>query len=429
VNRTAGPATAAARLWLAAAATGVVATLATLAFHAGILAIEFLSTASGSGLVAAARGLSPGHRFLVSSVGAMLAGLVLQGGGLWAARGASGGTHIDYIDAAREGKVALNDRTTLVRSFSSLISVGTGASIGREGPMVQLAAWLATWVGRIFPMPPADRNVLLACGIAAGIGSAYHAPVAGMVFVLELALGFLPRRSVVPVLVAAGTSSGLLAWWTGPLPLYTMPSMPLVSTNLGMAILEGALGGVLGWLFLRLLEVSRRVFLGIGSPTVRLALGGVLVGLISVGVPEVWGNGYSVVSQILREDSAWSWVALILAAKFAATILSAGSGAIGGVFTPTLFLGAASGHVLSHFAAMVDPALSGDPRAVGVIGMAAALAAVTHAPLMSIVMVLEMTNQFSLTVPVMFACGVAYAISTRFGAMPLYGNPIEGRAA
>jgi len=429
VNGASGPASAAARLWLAAAATGVLATVATLAFHAAIRVIEFLSTATDSGLVAAARELSPGHRFLVSSVGAILAGLVLQGGGRWAARGASGSAHIDYIDAAREGRVALNDRTTLVRSFSSLISVGTGASIGREGPMVQLAAWLATWVGRIFPMPASDRSVLLACGIAAGIGSAYHAPIAGMVFVLELALGFLPKRSVVPVLVATGTSSGLLSWWTGPLPLYTMPSMPLVSTNLGMAVLEGALGGVLGWLFLRLLEVSRGAFRGIRSATVRLALGGVLVGSISVAVPEVWGNGYSVVSQILREDSAWSWVALILAAKFAATILSAGSGAIGGVFTPTLFLGAASGHVLSHLAAMVDPAVSGDPRAVAVIGMAATLAAVTHAPLMAMVMVLEMTSQFSLTIPVMLACGVAFAISTRFGALPLYGNPIEGRAA
>ena len=131
---------------------------------------------------------------------------------------------------------------------------------------------------------------------------------------------------------------------------------------------------------------------------------------------------------MLLGESGWQWVALILAAKVAATLISAGSGAIGGVFTPTLFVGATTGYVMSNLVGAVDPLLAGDARAMAVVGMAAVLAAVTHAPLMAIVMVLEMTNQFQLTIPVMFACGAAYAISTHFGAKPLYGNPIEGHA-
>ena len=178
-----------------------------------------------------------------------------------------------------------------------------------------------------------------------------------------------------------------------------------------------------------MLEYSRNAFGRIQSQGLRLGLGGMLVGLLSVAVPQVWGNGYSVVSQVLLGDSAWQWVALILVAKVAATLISAGSGAIGGVFTPTLFVGATTGYVISNLVANVDPMLAGDPRAMAVVGMAAVLAAVTHAPLMAIVMVLEMTNQFQLTIPVMFACGAAYAISTHFGAKPLYGNPIEGHAA
>jgi len=423
-----GAATRAALLWLAAALAGLLAALATLGFHWLIGVIEYGATGWSGGLVAAAMALPPWRRVLVAAAGALAAGLALYGGQRWAARGSAGMVHIDYIEAAREGIVVLNDRTTVVRSLSALLSVSTGASIGREGPMVQLAAWFASWVARIFPLPPEQRSAILVCGIAAGIGSAYHAPIAGVVFVLELALGFLARQAVVPVLIAAATSSALIYWWVEPRPLYTMPPVQLVATNLGMAIVEGVICGGFGWLLLKMLEYSRSAFGRIKSQPLRLGSGGVLVGLLSVAVPQVWGNGYSVVSQVLLGDSAWQWVALVLVAKVAATMMSAGSGAIGGVFTPTLFVGATTGYVLSHLVGMADPALAGDPRAMAVVGMAAVLAAVTHAPLMAIVMVLEMTNQFQLTIAVMFACAAAYAISTHFGARPLYGNPIEGHA-
>jgi CIC family chloride channel protein len=155
-------------------------------------------------------------------------------------------------------------------------------------------------------------------------------------------------------------------------------------------------------------------------------LGGLLVGLLSAGVPEVWGNGYSVVSEVLQGGLLWQTLALLLVVKAVATVLSSGSGTIGGVFTPSLFVGATAGSLLAQLAALyLPPGWVGDPRLLAVIGMAAVLAAVTHAPLMAIVMVLEMTGQFQLTVPTMLACGVAYAISTQFGGRPLYGNPIE----
>ncbi len=160
----------------------------------------------------------------------------------------------------------------------------------------------------------------------------------------------------------------------------------------------------------------------------RLGLGGLLVGGLSACVPEVWGNGYSVVSSVLQGGHLWQWIVVVMLTKIVATALSSGSGAIGGVFTPSLFVGATAGSVLAQLAALALPAAwVGDPRALAIIGMAAVLAAVTHAPLMAIVMVLEMTNQFQMTVPVMLACAVAYAVSTQFGGRPLYGNPIEAR--
>jgi CIC family chloride channel protein len=276
------------------------------------------------------------------------------------------------------------------------------------------------------PLQAQERTTLLVAGIAAGIGSAYHAPVAGVVFVLELALGFIVPHAIAPVLIAAATSSSLIYWLVEPQPLYTMAAVPQLPTSLGVALLGGVAFGGIGLALLVLLERARALFARVASPTWRLALGGVLVGLLSALVPEVWGNGYSVVSEVLQGDSAWHWLALVLVVKVLATAISSGSGAIGGVFTPSLFVGAAAGSVFAQAAVLFLPlAWVGDPRVLAVIGMAAVLAAVTHAPLMAIVMVLEMTNQFQLTVPAMLACGVAYAISTQFGGRPLYGNPIE----
>ncbi|HAL38425.1 MAG TPA: chloride channel protein [Polaromonas sp.] len=414
------------QLWLWAALAGAVAAGTTIGFRFLIQWVEWLATGHTGSLVEAARSLAPWQRWCVGAVGGLLAGTVLHIGKRWAERGPAGAEHVDYIDAARRGQVALNDRTTLTRSASALLSVGTGASIGREGPMVQMAAWLTSWIARLSPLPPDQQNAILVCGIAAGIGSAYHAPVAGVVFVLELALGFFARHTVAPVLIAASTSSALIYWLVEPSPLYVMPSVALLPTSMEAALVVGLLCGGVGWALLELLEYSRRGFVRIESPAVRLGLGGLLVGGLSAAVPEVWGNGYSVVSQVLQGDQTWQWVALIFAMKVLATVLSTGSGAVGGVFTPVLFVGATSGYVIAHVAGLwLPPALVGDPRVMSVIGMAAVLAAVTHAPLMAIVMVLEMTNQFQLTVPVMLACGVAYAISTQFGARPIYGNPIE----
>jgi CIC family chloride channel protein len=414
------------RLWLWAAAAGAAAAGATLGFRWLTLQIEWLATRQSSGLVEAARALTPWQRPLVCAIGGLLAGLVLQYGARWVARGKQGDHYLDYIDAARQGRVDLNDRANFVRSVSAALSIGTGASIGREGPMVQLAAWASAWLARLVPIAPEQRSAIMVCGIAAGIAAAYHAPVAGVVFVLELALGFFARHTVAPVLIASGTASSLVYVMIDPRPLYATAPIAMLPSSLVFTLLAGIVFGGLGWGFLLLVERSRKLFARLASPALRLGLGGLLVGLLSAFVPEVWGNGYSVVSRALLGTDTWQWLALILLTKVIATSWSSGSGAIGGMFTPSLFVGAAAGGVLAQVAALWLPAAwVGDPRSLVVIGMAAVLTAATHAPLMAITMVLEMTNEFQLTVPVMLACAISYAISTQFGAKPLYGNPIE----
>lgn len=411
-------------LWGAAFVVGCLAAGSSYGFRLLMTGVEWLFTGRTGSFPDAAEHLHTWVRVVVPTLGGFVAGAVLHLERRWP--GAQ--PNIDYIDAARARSARLNDRSTAARSLSSLVSVGSGSSIGREGSMVQLAAWLASVVARLLPLEAPERSAILVCGIAAGLSSVYHAPIAGVIFVLELALGFFARHAIAPVLIACVAASTLTHLLVGGKPLYVVPHA-LPGPGLGVAIAGGLLFGLLGLVQLALLEYARRWFRLMGPVWLRLGIGGLVVGLISAVTPGVWGNGYSVVSELLGHGEIVTIVAALLVGKLFATIASAGSGTVGGVFTPTLFVGATSGLLAaslgSHFFAA---AAVGDPRALAVVGMGAVLAAVTHAPLMSIVMVLEMTEQWQLVVPLMLASAVAYAISTRFSVKPVYGNPIEGEA-
>jgi len=413
-------------LWFWAMVVGAMAAAVTLGFRATMFGLETLLTGHGGELVSVAEQIAPWQRLVICTLGAAAAGIVLLWGRRWAEQGPQGAVNVDYIDAVRHERVDLNNRMTLARGCSALLSITSGASIGREGPMVQLAAWLSTVLGRALPIAHHERVTLLVGGISAGIAAAYHAPVAGVVFVLELALGFIRPSAIAPVLIAAATASGLIYWVVEPAPIYRVGPVSTAPTSLGLALFAGLAFGAIGWAFLHLLDWVRALFSRLSSPVLRLTLGGLAVGLLSMAVPQVWGNGYPLVVQALSGTQTWQWLLVVLVIKVLATAVSSGSGSVGGVFTPSLCLGAAGGAVLAQWAALVLPTpWVGDPRALVILGMAAVLAAVTHAPLMAVVMVMEMTNQFQLTIPAMLACGVAYAVSTQFGAEPLYGNPIE----
>ncbi|MBS0609909.1 MAG: chloride channel protein, partial [Proteobacteria bacterium] len=168
------PAGRTVRLWLLAMLVGALAAAASVLLRGAARGVEWLATGQKGGLVDAALSLPPWQRVLVGCVGGLLAGAVLAWGNAWARRGPAGEQHLDYIDAARHDRVDLNDRTTLTRTLSALFSVGSGASIGREGPMVQMAAWLAARLARALPLSEQERTTLLVCGIAAGIGTVYH---------------------------------------------------------------------------------------------------------------------------------------------------------------------------------------------------------------------------------------------------------------
>lgn len=395
-------------LW--AALVGFVGALATIGFREAIRALVWLETGhDGGGLVEIAEILPWYWRIVFPAIGGVVAGLLLQLSRRWAYEGVPS----DYMEAVSIGDGRIPVRQALVRSASSLFSVASGGSIGREGSMVHLAAMCASLVGRIAKFRPSRLRLLVACGAAAGITSAYSAPIGGALFVAEIVLGSIAMESFGPLLVASVVANITMRELTGYAPPYQMPPFPTVfgPEVIGFVVL-GMLSGAAAPQFMRALELAKEAFgrLELSLP-LRLGLGGLIVGVISAFVPEIWGNGYSVVNSLLHHDWLWAMVLLIVVAKIVSTAATTGSGAIGGVFTPTLFVGAALGLLFGQGMHALWPHATSMPYAYAIVGMGAFITGATHAPLMAILMIFEMTLSYQVVLPLMLACVAAYSVA------------------
>jgi CIC family chloride channel protein len=265
-------------------------------------------------------------------------------------------------------------------------------------------------------------RLLVACGAAAGIAAAYNAPIASAFFVTEIVLGAIAMDSLGPVMVAAVVSNITMRHLPGYHPTYEMPAFaPIAGADMFTFAVLGVLAGLVAPAFLGVLQRSRRLFQASGLPLpLRLALGGLGVGAISVWVPQVWGNGYSVVNSLLHQPWAWQSVLLVLACKLLATWLTAGSGAVGGIFTPTLFVGATVGYLFAMAVQAAWPGAAALPPAYVAVGMGATLAAAASAPLMAILMIFEMTLSYQLMLPLMLSCVIAHAVARAAGGASMY---------
>jgi len=398
-------------LW--AGLIGLSGALITALFGWLVEAFAWALTGMTGDVTVVARSLAPWQRLMVPFLGSLVAGLILQFG----IRLTRGRRPTDYMEAVSVGDGYISVRASLVRSSSSICTIGSGGSIGREGAMVQLAAMVGSLIGRILNFPPRTRRLLVACGAAAGIASAYNAPLAASVFVSEILLGSIEFESMGPIIVSAVVANTTLHEMLGYSPVYQMPTVQVADpAELLFYLLLGMLAGPLAPVFLRTLEWGRSLFQRLPDVvSLRLALGGLVVGVMSVTNPDVWGNGYGVVNSILHQSWTWDALLAVLLLKLLATSAMVGSGAVGGVFTPTLFCGAVLGALTGTLVNYLAPHLAGPPSAYAVVGMGAFLGATTHAPLMSILMVFEMTRQYEVVLPLMLATIVADHLARRLG--------------
>ncbi len=398
---------------------GILGALAVLAFHQLLLTLEATMYGLNQGLVADATHLPPEIRAIIPALGGLVAGLMLQ---YFLGRGKSdNGT--DYMEAiSAGGEIPL--RSSLLKSAASAATVVSGGSIGREGSMVQLAALSGSLLGKALHLTPVERRFAVACGAAAGLAGAYNTPIAGALFVAEIVLGGISVSSFGPLLLAAAIADSVVRHVSRVGPIFaatpgTLQSLP----ELLLVVLTGIAAGLLGPLLIGALNYAHRTLAALRFPLwLKMTLAGLAVGGLSVIRPEVWGNGYSVVNSLLHQPWLWQSVLLILVLKIIATVLTSGSGAVGGVFTPTLFVGAALGTLAGNAVQLMLPDVS--MTAFTLVGMSAFLAAVTHAPLTAVVMVSEMTAGYGLVPALVLASLAGYYVSSVLHPGSIYARSI-----
>jgi len=380
--------------------------------------------AGATDVVSAAQAAPVWLRLLSPAIGGLLAGLL----GIVVARAPAGQGVADVMEAVVLGRVRLSMRVTLLKSLSSWLAIVSGGSLGREGPLIQFGGAAGKWLSDRLALSMTRTRVLIAAGSAAGFAAAYNTPFAAVLFVLEVVVGVVAVDTVVPVLVATVLASALTRAVVGDGPIYgvrafhlSSPTELLAFGGLGAFAALGAQG------FMRLLSLGETLFRHPAlKPPWRSALGGLLAGALIALLPEVAGNGYEPLNALLDGQFALQFTLLLLIGKCLATTASVSSGSPGGVFTPTLLVGGALGFV---FWALLTRAGCGLGPAGGyaLVGMAAATAATTHAPLMAAVMVFELSGDYAIALPLVLATAIATSASRRLRPDSIYTAELRRR--
>lgn len=322
---------------------------------------------------------------------------------------------------AREGRITLS--TTLGKFFCTAATLASGIPLGREGPAVQVGGGIASVLGRYLGLSPERVKSLLPVGASAAIAAAFNTPLAAVVFSLEEITGDLHAPILGSVVLASATSWVVLRLLLGNHPLFHVPQYELAHPlEFGIYAVLGVAGGLVSVAFTKLLLKTREWFMGLPKRTVWLqpAAGGVLVGVMALFVPQVLGVGYGYVGDALNGKMTLGIMALLVVLKLFAVTTSYGSGNAGGIFGPSLFIGAMLGGTVGGIAHHLLPQYTASAGAYALVGMGTLFAGIIRAPMTSVLMIFETTQDYAVIVPLMISNLVSFFISARLQREPIY---------
>jgi CIC family chloride channel protein len=364
--------------------------------------------------------------FLAPAVGGLISGLIVYG---WAPEAEGHGTDA-MIDAFHNKQGEIRARVPYLKGAASVITLATGGSAGREGPIAQIGAGFGSWLGRVFNLDTKERRILMLAGCAGGLGAIFRAPLGGAITSIEvLYTEDFETEAIIPCVMSSVVAYSFFTFIFGYTPIFATPT--LVFTDPRELLIYAVLGLVcvpVGWLYSKSLYGLRDHFfrkIPI-KPHFVPAIGGLLVGCVGLMTPKVLSGGYGTIQLALLGKLSVGLMAIMVLTKIFATSFTIGSGGSGGVFGPSLFIGAMLGGVVGQLGHTYFPEVITNPAAFALVGMAAFFGGVAKAPIGALLMVSEMTQGYGLVVPLMFVSAISVLLSGRWG---IYEKQVKNKFA
>ena len=351
-----------------------------------------------------------------------LGGLVVGPMVYFLAREAKGHGVPEVMESVALKSGLIRKRLVVIKSLASAICIGTGGSVGREGPIVQIGSAIGSTIGQMLKISADRMRTLVGCGAAAGIAATFNAPIAGSMFALEMILGDFGLATFSPIVISSVIATAVSRHFLGDAPAFIVPGYELVSAwEFPIYVTLGLFCALVAVTFTKTLYRMEDIFDGLKFPEyLKAAIGGVILGVISLLFPQILGVGYGAIDLSLSQSYAW-WLMLVLVlGKILATSITIGSGGSGGIFAPSLFIGAMAGGFFGTIVHNFLPSVTASPGAYSIVGMGAVVSATTHGPLTALLMLFEMTGDYKIILPLMITCIISNIVGRQFLKESIY---------
>ena len=357
-------------------------------------------------------------KILAPAAGGLIVGLITYR----FAREARGHGVPEVMEAVALKGGRIRPRVVVAKMLASSVSIASGGSVGREGPIVQIGSALGSTLGQWLKIDQRRLRTLVGCGAAAGIAATFNAPVAGALFAVEIILGDFGVSQFSPIVISSVMGTVVSQYFLGDVPAFEVPAYSLVHAfELVAYAALGLLAGLAALAFTRTLYAAEDFFDKVRIyPPIRTLIGGAMIGIIGVWLPQVFGVGYEAINEALHGNMIWYFMLLLVVFKILAVSITIGSGGSGGIFAPSLFIGAMLGGAVGTVVHTIWPASTAGAGAYALVGMGAVVAAGTHAPITAILIIFELTGDYKIILPLMISCITATLLATQMQTASIY---------
>jgi CIC family chloride channel protein len=403
---------------LLAVLVGLAAGLGAVCFRHLINFFQRLAYGPGDDLIDILPALPWSAKVWVPAVGGLIVGPLVY---FWA-REAKGHGVPEVMEAVALKGGLIRKRIVVVKSLASAICIGSGGAVGREGPIVQIGSAIGSAIGQVFRISADRMRTLVGCGAAAGIAATFNAPIAGAMFALEIILSDFGLATFSPIVISAVVATAISRHFLGDFPAFIVPAYELVSLwEFPLYLLLGVICAGLGVVFVNALYWSEDLFERVAIPEyLKAGVGGLIIGAAALWVPHILGVGYGSIDLCLAAKMTWYLLMALIFCKIAATAVTIGSGGSGGIFAPSLFIGAMAGGCFGLIVHDLFPQATASPGAYGIVAMGALVSATTHGPLTAILMLFEMTGDYKIILPLMITCIISTLVAGQLFRETIY---------